>query len=95
MHTSSSFSDNSLFPHAPCDQNLTEHVVDLVGTRVVQLVAFKVYFGAFAVVCQTLGEVQRAGSAYIVFEIEIHLALEQMALARFYVHTLQLENERH
>ena len=48
MLAGSCFRDDALLAHAPREQNLAEHIVDLVRASVVELVALEIDLGAFA-----------------------------------------------
>ena len=58
--------DDALLAHAHRQQDLAEHVVDLVRAGVVQLVALQVDLGAAEMLGQALGEIERARPADIV-----------------------------
>src|SRR6267378_3495937 len=51
--------DDPLLAHATGDHDLAEHVVDLVRTGVVQLLALEIDLGAAEMFGEALGEIQR------------------------------------
>ena len=61
--------DDPLLAHAPGEQDLAEHVVDLVRAGVVQLLALEVDLGAAEMLGQALGEIERARPADIMREV--------------------------
>ena len=66
--------DDALLAHAPGQQDLAEHVVDLVRAGVVQVFALEVDLGAAAMLGEALGEIERAGPADIMLQVLAHLA---------------------
>ena len=58
--------DDAPFTHAPCQQDLADAVVDLVGAGVVQILALEIEAGSAELLGQPFGQVQRAGAADIV-----------------------------
>ncbi len=74
--TSAGLGNNPAFSHPARQQNLPQHVVDFMRTRMVQLVALEVDFCAAKPLCQTLGKIKRAGAANVMFPQIIHLGPE-------------------
>ncbi len=62
--------------HASGEQDLAQHIVDLVGAGVIELVALEIDFGAAEVAGQALGEIKRARAAYVVLQEIVELLLE-------------------
>ena len=81
--------------HAPRQQDLAEHVVDLVRAGVVQLVALEVDLGAAQPLGQPLGEVERRGAADVVRPEVVHLGPEAGVGLRLLVLRLEVEDQRH
>ena len=89
------FGDDALFAHAAGEQDLPDHVVDLVGAGVVELLALEVDLGAAEVFGQPLGEIERARAPDIVLEQVVELGLESGIGLRLLIGLLERENERH
>ena len=68
--------DDALLAHAPGEQDLAEHVVDLVRAGVVELVALEIDLRAAELLGQPLGEIERARPPDIVLEEAVELGLE-------------------
>jgi hypothetical protein len=84
--------DDALLAHAPRQQDLAKHVVDLVGTGVVQLVTLEVDLGAAEMVGQALGEIQGRGAA---FPQIVHLVPERGVGLGLLVFGFEVEDQRH
>ena len=69
--------DDALLAHAAGEQDLAEHVVDLVRAGVVELLALEIDLGAAEVFGEPLGEIERARAADIVLEQMVELGLER------------------
>src|ERR1051326_5409940 len=87
--------DDAALAHAPCQEDLAEHVVDLVRAGVVELVALEVDFGAAEMAGQPLGEVKRARSPNIVVEVIGQLGVEIRVAFRLVVGALDGQDQRH
>ena len=68
--------DDPALAHAPRQQDLAEHVVDLVRAGVVELVALEIDLGAAEMPGQPLGEIERARPADIMLEVIVELGLK-------------------
>ena len=68
--------DDARLAHAPREQDLAHHVVDLVRAGVIELVALEIDFCAAEMLGHPLGEIERARPADVVFEEVIELALK-------------------
>ena len=68
--------DDAALAHAPRQQHLAQHVVDLVRAGVVELVALEIELGAAEMPGQPLGEIERARPADIMVEVIVQLGLE-------------------
>ena len=66
--TSAGFGDNPLFAHFLCQQNLSQHVVDLVCAGVVQIFPLQIDLAAAQIFCHPVCVVQHRRSAGIVPE---------------------------
>ena len=95
MHAGPGLRDDPRLAHAPRQQDLAEHVVDLVGAGVVELLALEIDFGAAAMRRHAFGEVERRRPADIVRQIIVHLGLERRVGPRGRVGLLEIENDRH
>ena len=89
------FGDDALLAHAAGEQDLPDHVVDLVGAGVVELLALEVDLGAAEVFGQPLGEIERARAPDIVLEQVVELGLESGIGLRLLIGLFERENERH
>src|SRR5947209_3431748 len=104
MHAGPGLGDDARFAHAAGQQDLTEHVVDLVRAGVIEVLALEIDFCAAAtarsgdaakMLGHALGEVERRGAPDVILEVTVHLAAEAGIVLRLGVGRLQLKNERH
>src|ERR1700683_4757908 len=104
VHSSAGLCDNAFLSHALREQNLPEHIVDLVRTGVIELFALEINLGAAArkaggrlpAICgQPLGEIEGRRPPDIVREIAVHLLLKLRVGFGSEVSLLQLQNQRH
>ena len=89
------FGDDALLAHAAGEQDLAEHVVDLVRAGVVELVALEIDLGAAELLGQPLGEIERARAADIVLEQVVELGLESRIGLRLLIGLFEREDQRH
>ena len=89
------FRDDALLAHAAGEQDLAEHIVDLVGAGVVELVALEIDFGAAELFGQPLGEIERARAPDIVLEQVVELGLERRVGLGGCIGLLERQDERH
>ena len=87
--------DDARLAHAPGQQDLAEHVVDLVRAGVVQLLALEIDLRAAEMLGQPLGEIERARAADVVREQAVELGVEGRVGLGLVVGLLQLEDQRH
>jgi hypothetical protein len=59
------FGNNARLAHAAGEQNLAQHIVDLVRASMIQLVTLQVNLGPAYMLGQALGKIKRAGTANI------------------------------
>ena len=88
--TSTGFSNDFLFAHKLGQQRLTNGVVHLVGTGVVQVFTLQEDARATTVVAQTLGIVQRRRTADVVCQVVVERFLEVCIVTQLHVGCLQL-----
>ena len=81
--------DNPRLPHLLCQQDLSDGVVDLVGSRVVQVLALQVQLAA-VLPTHPLRKVQRTGPSHIVLQQRVILLLELLALNNRQISLLQV-----
>src|SRR5499427_1167287 len=102
VHAGAGFGDDARLAHAAREQDLAEHVVDLVRAGVIEVLALEIDFrpapaatGGTKMLGQPLGEIERRRPPDVVLEVAVHLAAEAGIVLRLGVSLLQLENERH
>ncbi len=95
VHAGASLGDDALLAHAPRQQNLAEHVVDLVRAGVIELLALQINLGAAAMRRKPLGKIERRRAPDIVREIAVHFRLERGIGLGLRVGLLQFQNQRH
>ena len=93
--TSARFSDNALFSHAACQNDLAQHVVNFMRASVVQLVTLHVHFGTTKVFGQALSMIQWAWTANIVLPQKIHLCPKTVVRFRLFVFFLKAKDQWH
>ena len=87
--------DDAALAHAARQQDLAEHVVDLVRAGMVQLVAFEIELGAAEMPGQPLGEIERARPPDIMVEVIGQLGVEVRVVPGRVVGLLDRQDQRH
>ena len=87
--------DDPRLAHAAGEQDLAEHVVDLVRAGVVQLVALEIDLRPAEALGEPLGEIERARPPDIVLQEVVQLGVEGRVGLRLRVGLLELEDQRH
>ena len=87
--------DDAAPAHAAREQDLAEHVIDLVRAGVVELVAFEIELGAAEMPGQPLGEIKRARPADIVVEVISELGVEIRIVLGFVIGAFDRQDQRH
>ena len=87
--------DDAALVHPPRQQDLAQHVVDLVRAGVVELVALQIELGAAEMPGQPLGEIERARPPDIMFEVIVELGLKAGVGARRGIGRLDRQHQRH
>ena len=87
--------DDARLAHPPREQDLADHVVDLVRAGVIELVALEIDLRAAEMLRHPLGEIERARPADIMVEEIIELALKARVGLGLLVGLLQREDQRH
>src|SRR4029079_15245166 len=95
VHAGAGLGDNARLAHAPCQHDLSEHIVDLVCAGVIELLALEIDFRAAAMLGEPLGEIKRGWSADISREVAIHFLLKFWIGLGVVVRLLELADERH
>ena len=93
--TGPGFGDDAFLAHPPGEDDLPQHVVDLVRARVVQLVALHVDLGTAKMVRQPLAEIKRAGAAHVMGPEIVHFGPEAVVGLGPLVLFFQFEDQRH
>ncbi len=89
------FRDDAFLAHAAGKDDLAQHVVDLVRTGMVQLVALEINLRASQPLGQPLGEIERTGPAHVMFPEIVHLGPEIRIGLGVLIALFQFQNERH
>jgi hypothetical protein len=89
------FRDDPGLAHAAGEDDLAQHVVDLVRAGVVQLVPLEVDLGTAQLFGQAFGEIERAGAADIIRPEIVHLVPEALVGLGVLVLRLKLQDQRH
>ena len=89
----SGLGDDAGLAHAPGEQHLAEHVVDLVGTGVAEVLTLEQY-GRPAALAQTSGVIQGSGAAGVVGEEARELGLKGRVRARLLIGAGELVQRR-
>ncbi len=95
MLSGAGLGDDARLAHAPGEQDLPHHIVDLVGAGMVELVALEIDFGAAEMLRQPLGEIERARPPDIMFEEMVELLPGRRIVLRRLIGRLELEDQRH
>lgn len=90
---STGLSNDALFPHVFGQQNLPDGIVDLVCSRVVEVLSFQINLAAVQL-AQRLREIERRGAADIVAQQHVEFFAEILALNHFPVAFAQGFNAR-
>ena len=95
MHAGAGLGDDTVFAHAPGQQDLAKHIIHLVRAGVIKLLALEIDLGAAAMPREALGEIEWRRAAHIMGQIAVHLPLESgIGLGRG-VGFFQFKHERH
>ena len=89
MLTGTCLCDDTGLAHLLGQQNLTDGVVDLVGTGVVQVLTFQIEFTT-VLLTHSLGVVQGRGTSHIVLQQGVILAFEGLRLDDWQIGFLQV-----
>ena len=104
MHAGAGLGDDAFLAHPARHQNLAEHIVDLVGAGVIELLALQIDLGAAArnagrrppaMLGETLGVIERRRPADIMRQIAIHLGAERGIGLGGRVGLFQFQDQRH
>ena len=69
-----SFSDDPSLTHATCQNDLAQHIVNLMSSRVIKLIAFEIHLRAAKMFGQAIRIVKRTGAANIIGPKILHLS---------------------
>src|SRR5262249_48842760 len=87
--------DDALLSHAPCEQRLTETVVDLVRAGMQQIFALEPDARSGERRAQVFGAVERGGTTRVIVQQAGELVLDPSVGTRFEIGVLQLLDRRH
>ena len=87
--------DDARLAHAAGEQDLAQHIVDLVRAGMVELVALEVDLRAAEMLGHPLGEIERARPPDIMLQEIVELGLEARVRFGVLVGLLQREDQRH
>ena len=95
MLTRTGFSNNAGFAHAHGQKDLTNTVIDLVRAGVVELVTLEIDLGPAKFCCHAFGEIKRAWTANVIFQVIIEFFLELRVILGVLIGLLKLKNQWH
>ena len=95
MLAGSGFGDQARFAHLLRQQRLPEHVVDLVGPGVVEVLSLEVDLRAAKVGGHALGQIQQAGTAGVFVEKPGQLRVEFRVIFVALISTVELVHGVH
>src|SRR5262249_33282160 len=95
VHAGAGLGDHPRLAHAARQQDLAEHVVDLVRAGMVEVLALEIDFRAPQMLGQALGEIERARPSDVVLEVAVHLLAKARIGLGLGIGLLEIENERH
>ena len=93
--SSAGFRNQPRLPHAPGQQRLPQYVVDLVRTRMVEVLALQIDFCAAQFARHPFREVETAGPARIIVEQGGQLPLERFVPLAALIRLLQFDDRVH
>ena len=89
------FRDDPRLSHPAREDDLPQHVVDLVRAGVVQLVALHVDLGTTQMRRQPFGEIERARPPHVMLPQPVHLGPERGVGLGEFIPRLQIKDQRH
>ena len=89
------FRNDPRLAHATGEDDLAQHVVDLVRAGMVQLVALEIDLGAAKAFGEPFGIVERAGATHVVGPEIVHLVPEALVGLGMLVLRLEFEDQGH
>ena len=95
MLTSSSFGDDTCFSHSARQNDLPQHIVNLMRAGMVEFVAFHIDFGPAKMICEPFRKIKWAGSADIIRPKIIHFGPETIIGFRNVILLFQFQNKWH
>ena len=95
MLASTGFCDDPGLAHAARQQDLSEHIVDLMRAGVVQLVALQIDLGATQMLGQALCKIEWAWPAHVVFPQIVHLGPEFRVHLGLLIFFFEAQDQRH
>ena len=95
MLAGSGLCDDTGFSHSFCEEALSEHVVDFVGSGVVQILSFEVNFCSAEILCHFLCVVEKGRAARVIFQQVIEFLAELRIVFIIIVLFFQIDNFIH
>ena len=95
MHTRPGLRNHALFAHAPRKQRLSDGIVDLVRSGMVQILAFEIDSRPAAEFSKTLCEIKRRFAPDVILQQLFEFRLKHRIVFRFFVFPLQLMQSFH
>jgi hypothetical protein len=83
--TCTRFSDNALLAHVFGEQGLTDGVVDLMCTGMVQVFTLEINFCAAEFTCPAFRQIQGAGATDVVFKVTVEFGLKGWVVFELFV----------
>src|SRR5581483_4318793 len=95
MHAGAGFRDDALFAHAPRQHDLAEHVVHLVRTGVIEILALEIDFRAAEMLRHALREIEGGRTSDVMREMPVQFFLKGRVFARLGIGLFQIKDQRH
>src|SRR5262249_49495355 len=84
------FGDQTALAHAAGEECLADGVVDLVGARVIQVLALQIDARSTGFLCQAVGKVEERWPTDVFFQVAVELLLEEPIVPNLLICGLEL-----